>query len=253
MAGVQGCLLEVTVVKCNHLKNTEFESNQEDPFVCIEYGSNRFHSRTCNGFVLQEKFVFTLFEGSSEITISVYNSNTFHEDGFIGRGRVELQRVISQGYDNTTWPIFSENGRTTGEVCLMLCCPNIMTSTTSFSPYMASSMASYYTQSYTVGDHCALAQSYPPGNGGNIMSASRGLKRPLSFENYVKNEEELGRDLMRRKLTTEAEGSHLQPAQVLDIAMDERSLTALDEDTEMACGSHMPSHPYSAIWDTICF
>ncbi|KAL8166002.1 hypothetical protein V2J09_007501 [Rumex salicifolius] len=253
MSEVQGFPLEVTVMKCKDLKHTEFESNQENPYVCIEYGSSRY-SITCKdgnqGFVFQEKFVFTLFQGSREIAISVYNSNSYNEYNFIGRGRVLLQRVISQGYDDTTCPIFNESGKTTGEVCLMLCCPTIMK--------LQTPTTSYNTQSYTAaGDPNTRTPYYPPGNGSNIMSMNRGLKRPLCFENYVYNEEELGRDWMRRKLTTESEGSHLQSTEVLDIAMDElvdrTSPTALDEDTEMAYGSQLPSHSYSAIWDTICF
>ncbi|KAF5180128.1 Elicitor-responsive protein, partial [Thalictrum thalictroides] len=46
VSGIQGQLLEVTVVSCSKLKDTEWISRQ-DPYVCLEYGSTKFRTRTC--------------------------------------------------------------------------------------------------------------------------------------------------------------------------------------------------------------
>ncbi|KAF3946749.1 hypothetical protein CMV_027017 [Castanea mollissima] len=121
--GIQGQLLEVTVVGCNNLKDTEWISRQ-DPYVCLEYGSTRFRTRTCTDGhktpVFQEKFVFSLIEGLKEITAAVWNSNTLTVDDFIGSGKVHLGKVLSQGFDDTTWPLQTKTGRYGGEVRLIM-------------------------------------------------------------------------------------------------------------------------------------
>ncbi|KAK7837738.1 hypothetical protein CFP56_020872 [Quercus suber] len=112
--GIQGQLLEVTVVGCNRLKDTEWISRQ-DPYVCLEYGSTKFRTRTCTDGhktpVFQEKFVFSLIEGLREINVAVWNSNTLTVDDFIGSGKVQLVKVLSQGFDDTTWPLQTKTGR----------------------------------------------------------------------------------------------------------------------------------------------
>ncbi|KAG5581530.1 hypothetical protein H5410_052157, partial [Solanum commersonii] len=65
--GIQGQLLEVTVVACNKLKDTEWISRKNPTF--------------------QEKFVFTLIEGLREINVVVWNSNTVNSDDLIGSGK----------------------------------------------------------------------------------------------------------------------------------------------------------------------
>ncbi|KAG5625193.1 hypothetical protein H5410_010411 [Solanum commersonii] len=114
ISGIQGQLLEVTVVCCNKLKDTEWISRQ-DPYVCLEYGSTKFRTRTCTDGgknpTFQEKFVFTLIEGLREINVVVWNSNTLTYDDFIGSGKIQLQKVLSMGYDDTAWPIQTKTGR----------------------------------------------------------------------------------------------------------------------------------------------
>ncbi|XP_050261289.1 leucine-rich repeat extensin-like protein 1 isoform X1 [Quercus robur] len=121
--GIQGQLLEVTVVGCNKLKDTEWISRQ-DPYVCLEYGSTKFRTRTCTDGhktpVFQEKFVFSLIEGLREINVAVWNSNTLTVDDFIGSGKVQLVKVLSQGFDDTTWPLQTKTGRYAGEVRLIM-------------------------------------------------------------------------------------------------------------------------------------
>ncbi|KAL8143777.1 hypothetical protein V2J09_016809 [Rumex salicifolius] len=72
------------------LKDTEWISRQ-DPYVCLEYGSTKFRTRTCTDGgknpKFQEKFLFTLIEGLREINVVVWNSNTLSSDDFIGSGK----------------------------------------------------------------------------------------------------------------------------------------------------------------------
>ncbi|EHA8592153.1 putative Elicitor-responsive protein 3 [Cocos nucifera] len=87
---IQGQLLEVTVVGCSKLKDTEWLSRQ-DPYVCLEYATTKFRTRTCTDGgrnpCFQEKTTIALIEGLREITVAVWNSNTLTFDDFIGSGR----------------------------------------------------------------------------------------------------------------------------------------------------------------------
>ncbi|CAN6450878.1 unnamed protein product [Victoria cruziana] len=128
ITGIQGQMLEVTVVGCTKLKDTEWISRQ-DPYVCIEYGSTKFRTRTCTDGgknpTFQEKFIFTLIEGLPEINVLVWNSNTLTMDVLIGSGKIQLQKVLRDGYDDSSWPLQSKSGRHAGEVKLILHYPKI--------------------------------------------------------------------------------------------------------------------------------
>ncbi|XP_058773082.1 protein SRC2 homolog isoform X1 [Vicia villosa] len=123
VAGIQGQPLEVTVVSCAKLKDTEWISRQ-DPYVCVEYASTKFRTRTCTDGgkhpVFQEKFVVPLIEGLRELTVVVWNSNTVTFDDFIGTGKVQLNKVLSQGFDDSSWPLQTKSGRHAGEIKLIL-------------------------------------------------------------------------------------------------------------------------------------
>ncbi|XP_059313996.1 extensin [Lycium ferocissimum] len=137
ISGIQGQLLEVTVVSCNKLKDTEWIARQ-DPYVCLEYASSKFRTRTCTDGgknpTFQEKFVFTLIEGLREINVVVWNSNTVTYDDFIGSGKIQLQKVLSMGYDDTAWPIQTKTGRHAGEVRLIMHYANANKPATSYAP-----------------------------------------------------------------------------------------------------------------------
>ncbi|KAI3755417.1 hypothetical protein L1987_55215 [Smallanthus sonchifolius] len=96
--GVHGNnVLEVTVVGCNKLKDTEWISRQ-DPYVCLEYGNSRNRTRVCTDGgknpTFQEKFVYSAIEGLRELNINVWNSNTISRDDFISSGNyTEEQRL----------------------------------------------------------------------------------------------------------------------------------------------------------------
>ncbi|CAK8536589.1 unnamed protein product [Lathyrus sativus] len=123
VSGIQGQPLEVTVVSCSKLKDTEWISRQ-DPYVCLEYASTKFRTRTCTDGgkhpVFQEKFVVPLIEGLRELTVVVWNSNTLTFDDFIGTGKVQLNKVLSQGFDDSCWPLQTKSGRHAGEIKLIL-------------------------------------------------------------------------------------------------------------------------------------
>ncbi|KAJ0986759.1 hypothetical protein J5N97_005115 [Dioscorea zingiberensis] len=127
VSGIQGQVLEVTVVRCNKLKDTEWISRQ-DPYVCLEYASTKFRTRTCTDGgknpVFQEKTIIPLIEGLREITVNVWNSNTITFDDFIGGGKIQLQKVLSQGYDDSSWSLQSKSGKFAGEVTVIMHFPN---------------------------------------------------------------------------------------------------------------------------------
>ncbi|KAL6211747.1 hypothetical protein ACLB2K_016970 [Fragaria x ananassa] len=123
ISGIQGQLLEVTIVGCNKLKDTEWISRQ-DPYVCFEYANSKFRTRTHTDGgknpTFQEKFVIPLIEGLRVINVNVWNSNSVTYDDFIGEGKIQLQKVLDQGYDDSTWPLQTKHGRYAGEVRLIM-------------------------------------------------------------------------------------------------------------------------------------
>ncbi|KAJ4964232.1 hypothetical protein NE237_024171 [Protea cynaroides] len=172
ISGIQGQSLEVTVVGCNKLKDTEWISRQ-DPYVCVEYGSTKFRTRTCTDGgkhpTFQEKFVFTLIEGLRELNVIVWNSNTLTYDDFIGSGKVQLHKVLSQGYDDTAWPLQTKTGRYAGEVRLIIHYANANRPATNFAPSAPSystppvtQYSAYPTPPPTAYPASSPYPSYPP-------------------------------------------------------------------------------------------
>ncbi|KAJ6404903.1 hypothetical protein OIU84_012970 [Salix udensis] len=121
--GIQGFPLEVTVVACYNLDDKEWISRQ-DPYVSLEYGNTKYRTKTCTDGgrnpAFQEKFIFTLVEGIRELSVVVWNSHTLSADEHLGTGRIQLHKVLSQGFDDSSWPIQSKTGRHSGEVRLTL-------------------------------------------------------------------------------------------------------------------------------------
>lgn len=134
---IQGQPLEVTVIGCTKLKDTEWISRQ-DPYVCLEYGSTKFRTTTCTDGgrnpTFQEKFVFSLIEGLREINVTVWNSNTVTYDDFIGNGKIQLAKVLAEGYDDSSWSLQTKTGRHAGEVRLILHFANANRPSSSFAP-----------------------------------------------------------------------------------------------------------------------
>uniref|UniRef100_A0A0E0E451 C2 domain-containing protein n=1 Tax=Oryza meridionalis TaxID=40149 RepID=A0A0E0E451_9ORYZ len=111
---IQGQILEVRVTGCRKLRDTEFFTRQ-DPYVCIDYATNKFRTRTCTDGgrnpTFDEKFHIPLIEGLRELTVTVWNSNTLTHDDFIGNGRVQLHKVLTRGYDDASWPLQTRHMR----------------------------------------------------------------------------------------------------------------------------------------------
>jgi Ca2+-dependent lipid-binding protein len=97
--GMQGTSVQVNVVGCRHLTDKEWFTKQ-DPYVVIEYGSNRFRTRTDTDGgrnpSFNEKFTIPLIEGLRELTVQVWNSNTIALDDFIGSTRCPPVPVFPQ-------------------------------------------------------------------------------------------------------------------------------------------------------------
>ncbi|XP_039049915.1 elicitor-responsive protein 1-like isoform X1 [Hibiscus syriacus] len=127
ISGIHGLPLEVTVVGCYNLEENKWVSRQ-DHYVCLEYGSARFRTKTCTDGgkkpIFQEKFIFTLIEGLRELNVVVWNSSTLIADDIIGSGRIQLHKVLSQGSEDSTWPLQTKIGRHSGEVRLIMHYPN---------------------------------------------------------------------------------------------------------------------------------
>ncbi|GLJ28630.1 hypothetical protein SUGI_0564230 [Cryptomeria japonica] len=121
-------LLDINVVGCNRLRDTEWISRQ-DPYVCLEYANSKFRTKTCTDGgknpTFNEKFVCPLIEGLRELNITVWNSNTLSFDDFIGSGKILLTRVLSSGYDDSTWTLTSRSGKNAGEVRIILHYANV--------------------------------------------------------------------------------------------------------------------------------
>ncbi|KAI3708008.1 hypothetical protein L2E82_37001 [Cichorium intybus] len=192
--GIHGNVLEVNVVGCNKLKDTEWISRQ-DPYVCVEYGSNRSRTRVCTDGsknpIFQEKFVYSLIEGLRELNIMVWNSNTLSHDDFIGSGKVQLAKVLSHGFDDSSWPLHSKTGRHAGEVRLIMHYTNVNNHVTSFAtsapPYVTSgpphvpmypapppTLSMSYPSTYPPGAYNVPPVAYwrPPESGGYPPSPS---------------------------------------------------------------------------------
>ncbi|CAM0908836.1 unnamed protein product [Alopecurus aequalis] len=123
MASIQGQILELRVTGCRRLRDTELFSRQ-DPYVIVEYATTKLRTRTCTDGgknpSFDEKFHIPLIEGLRELNVFVWNSNTINIDDFIGSCRVPLNRVLTSGHDDTSWPLQTRHMRSAGEVNLIM-------------------------------------------------------------------------------------------------------------------------------------
>ncbi|CAN6554867.1 unnamed protein product [Malus baccata var. baccata] len=168
ISGIQGQLLEVTVVGCNKLRDTEWISRQ-DPYVCLEYAHNKHRTRTCTDGgknpTFQEKFVFPLIEGLRELNVLVWNSNTVTLDDFIGEGKVQLQKVLTQGYDDSTWQLQTKHGRYGGEVRLIMHYSKTNKPASSYAPSAPPYGAPHASQAYLYSTPPPAGHYAPPAPG----------------------------------------------------------------------------------------
>eukprot|EP00249_Psilotum_nudum_P032157 c47347_g1_i1 orf=183-1196(+) len=120
---VQGQSLEINVIGCKNLKDTEWLSKQ-DPYVVLEYANARFRTKTDTDGgrnpSFNEKFSLSLIEGLREVNIQVWNSNSVTYDDFIGSGKILLSKVLSSGYDDSSWPLATKSGKHAGEARVIM-------------------------------------------------------------------------------------------------------------------------------------
>lgn len=120
---IQGRLLEISIIGCRNLKDTEWLSKQ-DPYVILEYANNKFRTKTDTDGgrnpSFNEKYTLPLIEGLQEVNVQVWNSNTLTLDDFIGSGKIFLQKVLSAGYDDNSWPLSSRSGKKAGEIRIIM-------------------------------------------------------------------------------------------------------------------------------------
>ncbi|XP_019051957.1 PREDICTED: adhesive plaque matrix protein-like [Nelumbo nucifera] len=128
-----------------------------------------FRTRTCTDGgknpTFQEKFIFTLIEGLRELNVMVWNSNTLTTDDFIGQARIQLQKVLSQGFDDTTCSIQSRHGRYSGEIRLILHYPNANKSFTSYNmsaPPLGAAASPYPIVQSQYSSYPPNSTTYPP-------------------------------------------------------------------------------------------
>ncbi|KAL7206468.1 hypothetical protein ACSBR2_019226 [Camellia fascicularis] len=186
ITGIQGRLLEVTVVGCNKLKDTEWISRQ-DPYVCLEYASTKYRTRTCTDGgknpTFQEKFTFTLIEGLRELNTVVWNSNTVTFDDFIGSGKIQLQKVLSEGYDDSSWALQTKTGRHAGEVRLILHYSSANKPATNYAPSIPPYVAPPAAQTLMYSMPPPSAACYPP-PAGSYPAQSLYTSYPTHSEAY---------------------------------------------------------------------
>ncbi|XP_072994846.1 elicitor-responsive protein 3-like [Typha latifolia] len=121
--GIHGQTLEVIILRCNKLKNTGLFTKQ-NPYVIVEYNNCKFQTRTCTDGdtepVFDEKFHITLIAGILDMNIYVWNSNSVMRDTFIGSGRVQLNKVITEGFDDSICVIKTNGSKYAGDVKLIM-------------------------------------------------------------------------------------------------------------------------------------
>ncbi|KAB2633856.1 actin cytoskeleton-regulatory complex protein PAN1-like [Pyrus ussuriensis x Pyrus communis] len=190
ISGIQGQLLEVTVIGCNKLRDTEWISRQ-DPYVCLEYANTKHRTRTCTDGgkhpTFQEKFVFPLVEGLREINVMVWNSNTVTSDDFIGGGKVQLQKVLTQGYDDSAWPLQTKHGRRyAGEVRLIMHYSKTNKPTSSYAPSAPPYGAPHASQAHLYSAPPPAGHYAPPAPG-PYPPVPAGYPAPSPYPSYSPN------------------------------------------------------------------
>ncbi|KAG6494299.1 hypothetical protein ZIOFF_049323 [Zingiber officinale] len=81
-----------------------------------------------------EKFQIPLVEGLRELNVTIWNSNTFTADDFIGNGRIQLHKVLSHGYDDNSWPLQTKHLKFAGEVKVIMHFQTTLQSSAATSP-----------------------------------------------------------------------------------------------------------------------
>lgn len=98
--------------------------------------------------------MFPLIQGLREINLQVWNSNSVSADSYIGSGKIFLEKVLSTGYDDSSWPLSSQKSKRSGEVHVVM--------HYSKPPSEAPSVAAPYNASFHAPPYTAPVYQAPP-------------------------------------------------------------------------------------------
>ncbi|CAI5974257.1 unnamed protein product [Closterium sp. NIES-65] len=108
--------LEVTVVGGVGLSDKELFTRQ-DPYVVLEYGQQRFRSKTDidggTNPAFNATFTLSLLPGLNELCIVIWNENVLR-DNVIGSCRIALDRVLATGFEDGYFPVYNKRQQQAG-------------------------------------------------------------------------------------------------------------------------------------------
>ncbi|CAI5972847.1 unnamed protein product [Closterium sp. NIES-64] len=153
--------LEVTVVGGVGLSDKELFTRQ-DPYVVLEYGQQRFRSKTDidggTNPAFNATFTLSLLPGLNELCIVIWNENVLR-DNVIGSCRIALDRVLATGFEDGYFPVYNKRQHQHGSLRVVL----KYRPQYSPSPYPASTYPPPYAAQPPYGaPPAAYPPSYPP-------------------------------------------------------------------------------------------
>jgi len=116
--------LEVLLVNARGLHNTDFLKKM-DPYCIIKYRTQRqkssVASRQGTNPEWNEKFVFNIAEGVSDLIVGIMDKDTFTSDDFLGEARIPLGGVFEAGrLPPTSYNVVLADGTYCGQIKLGL-------------------------------------------------------------------------------------------------------------------------------------
>ncbi|GJP63192.1 hypothetical protein CLOP_g20259 [Closterium sp. NIES-67] len=121
MSGV----LELTVVGASGLKDKELFTKQ-DPYVVVEYGSQRFRTKTDKDGgttpAFNSTFHLQLLPGVEEFSAVIWNDNLGRDD-VIGSCRVNFRQAFSAGVWDMWHPVYTKSQKQRGSLHLIIKAP----------------------------------------------------------------------------------------------------------------------------------
>ncbi|XP_024533450.1 elicitor-responsive protein 3 isoform X2 [Selaginella moellendorffii] len=118
--------LEVHLRGATGIKNTDFLSTEKcDPYAILTCWRQSFQSTTAkrqgSNPIWNQKFLFVVEDGVSELFIKLYDEDRFTGDDFIGSAKVPLNRVLSElDHPLASYNVIRPSGKVKGEVMVAL-------------------------------------------------------------------------------------------------------------------------------------
>eukprot|EP00249_Psilotum_nudum_P003459 c16859_g2_i1 orf=136-576(+) len=116
--------LEVILESAHGLKSADCFS-KTDPYVLLSYSTQILRSKTVknhgNDPIWNEKFLFTVDEGVSELILKIMDEDLFTADDHLGTAKIPLKGVLSTGkLPPTAFNVVRPDGHYQGEVKVAL-------------------------------------------------------------------------------------------------------------------------------------